>query len=835
MPAAFGCAVSLTCASEAQSVRQVESSNELMTQIEEQLERSYIPHLRSQFKRGLPVLFTGAGFSLGAKSILDEPMPSVQEVQAALWDLCFPNEAFDGSSLQDLYDHAYRRHPNQVEPLLRRMLTVDPSTLPIWYRKVFGLPWYRCYTLNIDDLTSAANIAFSLPRPLNSISATGSKSKDAANAWGLEVIHLNGTLDDLPDNVTFSLTQFADRLANPDPFYTDFTSDLISRPVVIIGTRLDEPPLWQHIEQRRARGGKTLRELRPRSYLVTPALALARKALLAELNIKWIPMTAEKFTSKVLGQLQDEARVGLQVFSGKGQQQSSTVPIVADLAVKPTMHSEFLLGQEPIWADLQSGRAAHRSIDNTLWKILQSKLHTDQGTLIVVTGTAGSGKSTSMMRVCLKLQSEGTPVGWIDRDSDISPSNIRKAMNRNGSPRVLAIDDADLYGVSLSLLVRDLVRSSAGRIVLVAIRSSKVDRVLNPTVMGNISGNEVPMPPLTDSDIDGLIQVLDENNRLGYLKGMSLSQRREQFQRQAGRQLLVAMIQATSNRRFHEKAIDELTELETISAKVYALIAVSHSFRFGLRREEVLVASGEVSNKLLNAVDQLANRKIVNQRPNGFIWARHRVIADVIHDRLQRSGQIKGVIEGLSYLAASKVRIGMSRSERPRRMLRILLSHDHLLRVLGLSATRNLYASLEQLLHWDYHYWLQRGSAEVEDGELHLAEQFLNQAKSISPNQPMVKNEWAYLLLKQAIENPRGKDAPTLVRQATDILEGLMRGQDRLSSYPYHVLGSQGLAWSRRGLGTQEKGRYLHSLLAMPIELGSATQDIGGGGALGTI
>ena len=41
-----------------------------------------------------------------------------------------------------------------------------------------------------------------------------------------------------------------------------------------------------------------------------------------------------------------------------------------------------------------------------------------------------------------------------------------------------------------------------------------------------------------------------------------------------------------------------------------------------------------------------------------------------------------------------------------------------------------------------------------------------------------------------------------------------MSTSERMSSYPYHVLCSQGLAWSRRGLGSQDKGRYLHSLIA---------------------
>ena len=786
-----------------------------MTEIEEQLEQTFIPHLKTQFSLGIPVLLTGAGFSLGASNHEGQSLPSYKDLQAELWDLCFPGEEFDGSSLQDLYDHAVRQRPRETEPLLRKLLTVNPETLPSWYRNIFSLPWLRCYTLNIDDLTDAANTAFSLPRRLVPISATRSTPTATESPQRLEIVHLNGTLEDLPDDVTFSLTQFAERLARQEPHYVNFAADLLCRPVVIIGTRLDEPPLWQHVEYRRRRGGRSLRELRPRSYLVTPSLDRARKALLADLNIHWIPMTGETFTSQVLGQVREEAHIGLKRFSEARAERPSDVPLVADLAVRPGDPSEFLLGQEPIWADLQSGRAVRRSIDDDLWTAIQSSVDNDQGSLLVLTGTAGSGKSTSLMRACLQLQGNGTPVGWVDRDHMPSPRDIRVAMKQQGSPRVLAIDDADMCGSALSSLIRNLLHSGSPRIILVAIRSTKVDSVLNPPDLTQTPLQEFAMPHLTDPDIDGLIKVLDQHNRLGYLKGKSLAEQRKQFQKQAGRQLLVAMIQATSNRKFEEKAVDELTDLEEVDAKVYALVAAAHALRFGLQREEIPVASGDLTNKALNAVDQLVNRKILHRRPNGFIWARHRVIAEIIQDALQKSGQIKGVLEGLAYLAATKARPEMSRSNRPRHMLRVLLNHDYLLRVIGLDAARNLYGSLENLLHWDYHYWLQRGSAEVERGELPHAEQCLNQARSISPDDPLVQNEWAYLLFRQAIESPGSTGAQALVRDATKILEGLMSTSVGLSSYPYHVLCSQGLAWSRRGMSSQDRGRYLHSLIAI--------------------
>ena len=82
---------------------------------------------------------------------------------------------------------------------------------------------------------------------------------------------MNGTLIDVPDNITFARSQYAQRIDN-DPFYQQLLADLLSRPLVFIGSGLDEAPLWEHIVSRRTKGDRRNQELRPRSYLVTPTL-----------------------------------------------------------------------------------------------------------------------------------------------------------------------------------------------------------------------------------------------------------------------------------------------------------------------------------------------------------------------------------------------------------------------------------------------------------------------------------------------------------------------------------------------------------------------------------
>src|SRR5690348_15985960 len=84
--------------------------------------------------------------------------------------------------------------------------------------------------------------------------------------------------------------------------------------VVFVGTQLDEPPLWQHLELRGTRG-RRLRELRPGSYLVSPTLPDARAAMLEEFNITWVQMDAEIFADEVLSSLTAEFGSGQRVIS----------------------------------------------------------------------------------------------------------------------------------------------------------------------------------------------------------------------------------------------------------------------------------------------------------------------------------------------------------------------------------------------------------------------------------------------------------------------------------------------------------------------------------------
>jgi len=220
-----------------------------MPMTEEEIRHTAIPHLAGQFSRGLVVIFTGAGFSRDASNILGNPVLLVNEMKQDLWKICFPSLVYDSStSLQELFDYALIRHRNELTNLLLSSFTVDADSVPEWYGRLFGLAWFRAYTLNIDDLEEATQRRYAIGRPIVPLSATTDQLSQATDApvQGalLDMVHLNGKLSDGPLKVTFSTTQYAERLARQEPWYVRLSSELLTHSFVFIGTQLDESPLW---------------------------------------------------------------------------------------------------------------------------------------------------------------------------------------------------------------------------------------------------------------------------------------------------------------------------------------------------------------------------------------------------------------------------------------------------------------------------------------------------------------------------------------------------------------------------------------------------------------
>jgi hypothetical protein len=795
------------------------------------IEDTDLARLRAQISRGEVILFTGAGFSLGARGTSGQEMPSSGELKRELWKLCYPGDTYDDySSLGDLYAAALKRSKSELTNLIHSRLCVDPASLPDYYRTIFNFPWLRCYTLNVDDLESAAYRKFKFDRKIVSISA---RERDTTqlpgitpSPRGLEVVHLNGMVPASPESLTFSETQYAERIGNQEPWYARCVVDITSRPVVFIGTVLNEALLWQHMELRRRRENLG-RDLRPTSVLITRDLPLPRRDILRDLRINWVQGTAEEFVQQVLSKLTAEASKGFTFLREHSEAKTAGyIPLVGHLATEqPKLETEYLLGDEPRWSDILSGRAIARAHDQSLLESCEAILEGKEiSTAVAITGTAGTGKSTALMSLALKLSSKGVPVLWVDKDSEVSPGRIKSRVRDAHEPIVLAVDDADMFGRELNYMLLDLVPEVKDFLFVFATRSSKVDAVVSTVSLHRrLKIREHVVPPLNDTDIDGLIAVLAKNNRLGVLTGGSLESRRAAFRDQAGRQLLVAMIQATSGENFEKKAENEFLELEGMLRYIYALIAVASSLRQMITKDEVLLACEDGYEEALVALDRLAARHLVVALASpGEYRSRHRVIADIVFDKLKETGELREVLTGIAWALASKVGSPLDRYSRAGKFLVRVMNHDFLLNTLGFPGASDLYTRIEPVLSTEYHFWLQRGSLEVECGDIRKAENFLGAARSLGGEDYRVGTAYAYMLMRKAWEAPMDLHAEEYLQAGIDELEHIIEDWGYRSHYPYHVLGSQGLAWAHRGIAKKDARREFIEYLEKMVDAGLA-------------
>lgn len=764
------------------------------------IDSGMVARLRRQLATGDVVLFTGAGFSRGATARDGKPVASVNDLKQELWRLAFPSDPAvdESSSLGDLFDVAVARAGGAVADLLNRRLRVDPSKVSDRYRAWFSLPWYRHYTLNLDDLDEVVASHWSLPRDILSLSG----NRDGIPVTGnLLSVHVNGHVSNFPD-VTFSAPQYGQRLARVEAWYSTLVADVLNRPVLFVGTVLEEPGLWQYIEYRQQRSRESV-ELRPPSYLVTPNLPAARAALLKRYNIDWIEAREDEFFEAALADVTTEAELGHAVLARRYHPSRGIValkPLSEVRDAEPDLDlSLYLLGREPFWKDLTEGYVIERRFETALL----ADARTGDYDAVILTGTAASGKSTSAMRLALALEAEGSTVTVLAAtEGDRNVARVVAAARATKSD-VVVIDDLDLFGDRAPRLLAEIASLSPAPLVVAAIRSSRLQALDLRSELSDCQLLERTVPPLHDDDINALIAALDRANRLGRLSGLSMKERRRVFRDQCGRQLLVAMYQATSGESLHDRVFSECEDLAGASRIAYGIAAIATSERQFVLRDELTIgigaATGGMEYEKLNVVPDLIRRDLLISDGVG-LRVRHRWVAETAIEFYQANGLLGPSLKGLVVALAMKADPQAGWSSREQRLLRRILNHDYLQRVCGdIAVAREVYALVEALLSWDYHYWLQRGSLEVETGNLPLAENFLNSAVSgAPPNDYRVSTEYAYLLLKKASATPRAPGAATWAETALKDLEHAMADRGRDDSYPFHVYGSQGLSWSRR-------------------------------------
>ena len=690
---------------------------------------------------GEVVLITGAGFSADLKDFYGDHLPIGTSLAKEIWPLVFGSEPFDDStSLSEIFQLALDESKIGLKEQLDKIFHVDPNSLPqrfnIWYQ----FPWKAVYTLNVDDSTDI--IANQLADHMNIIS-TFSDSLANLKSNRLNVIHLNGRIDDFP-NVTFTVDDFNDRMLNDSAIYSQFITDISTNHVLVIGSKLEEPPLWYHLRKREIQSHR--KEMRPKSWYVSPNINITKRKTLQKLNFEFIDDNEEEFYEEYLHpniiNLRPEHYPENQV---KKLPYSLVNELLEESRTKESF-KDFLLGNAPTILDVTRGYAVEFDQDKDLIIKIQR-----MQTSAIILGTAGSGKTTSLLRIAVLLHAEGYKIGWMDSETS-EHSSFGEILDSLKELDFILIDDFDRFSEQGEQILNRCKEYDTK--IIVAMRHHRyIGLEYERKQLFEIKHI---LHELSPDDASNLIKALAAAHRLGALEGRSHQEQLKSFLRDSDRQLIVCLKEAVSGRKFDDIIADECEELRNVDEFIYIFVCLSMTLDGYLPSRDEIFTVGAMAEYTPEEVDSslkklLKSRILIMQ--NFKILARHRVISESSIRYYKSAGKLpKAVSTIIKFFYSKSDPIDPGSSKHGRLYIR-LIKHDTIQNLVGTVGGREVYSNVEEILSPQSHFWLQRGSFETSYGDYHKANTFLNQAAGKSPEDIQIKTAKYYLSLIQSFQN----------------------------------------------------------------------------------
>jgi len=798
-----------------------------------------IKHLKRALFSNRVILFLGAGFSCEAKSASDNQIPTGPQLSKILWDFCGYEEEYTEIDLQTIFEAALksRKGLRALHDLLSDHLCC--KDFPDWYRLLSKQYWHRIYTTNIGDLVERIYEKPILPLTLDTCVNPMDDFRERDPFLGkLQFIKLNGSIENDPTTYTFSARQYAKRSTDFDIWYDHFVRDYMTRVTIFIGTNLNEPLFWRHIELRQRRGVREP-EFRPRSYLVCPKISTPRKDILSEFNIVPIELDAEGFFTWLeksigspptidvvieaynptlttifklrLGELKPPEILRLQNFYSNFELVKIEEPSSSH------RRKSYLLGKEPDWQDLYHDVDAWRDINGEFISEIESCLPKDDEVHVVaLLGTAGSGKSTILKRAALHFCAKGFPCFYSTSEQLLNYRDFIGALETIDKRLLIFLDDTDFALRWLARIVEHCKNADKKPIFIVASRINRYERWAGQ-LLKTVTVKEVLAPDLSDDDINRLIEKLSEEELLGRLRGLGHKERFSEFKIRAKKQILVAMREATEGRDFDEIIKHEYNDIEPHEAKtLYLCIALACSEHHRLSIQQILAASDERSSATFSYLNKNL-RGLITQFSghSDYFEARHPIIATLIVDDIAVRPDLLEAYEQLLPVLAHDIGRNTDFGNRIFRLYRRLINHLAIYKRFAqkIEFARSIYESVKHYVSGDCHFWLQYGSLELEYGELSYASNYLAQAESIEPTDDFVLTAKGHLRYRQAREAESYQTAERLLEEARDLITNQIATRPEYSPHSFHIFGSQELAFARQWIKDRDDEEYKNTLM----------------------
>lgn len=472
------------------------------------------------------------------------------------------------------------------------------------------------------------------------------------------------------------------------------------------------------------------------------------------------------------------------------------VHVRSDLPCDQIPAQEFYRGASYGWSPIQQDFDVARSLTDTVLNdcVLMDEVdRTVACDFYLVKGHAGSGKTVVLKRLAWDATVVFSKICLYYADMARIPYDAIAEVAEAVDERIfLFIEHPADHIADLAYLLRRARREGLRITVICAERGNEWN--VECGALKSLVTEVYDIRYLSRREIVNLLSKLKQNNCLGLLGGLTEEERIAAFEKKAGRQLLVALHEATLGKPFEDTIYDEFQSIEPEGARrIYLTICT-------LNRLEVVVRAGVIKRvhgvsfdefrqkfflpleSIVQTLDYMSSRDMAYQ-------ARHPWIAEVVFERVLKSADER---YDLYLQLLDALDIGYEADRRAFR--RLIRARDLIALFPDPRLVRRLYEKARETVGEDAYLYQQRAIFEMrrENPNLALAYEYLTNAVRVAPYDKSIVHSLAEL------EIERSKRANSEMEQGRHLgsaqrLARSLTGSDTDSSYGFHTLCKIGL------------------------------------------
>lgn len=724
------------------------------------------PVLINEIRQGRVVLFFGSGGSKGAIDKNGNEAPDGEQLRQLLARRFLGRPPKDGESLAWIAELAISETDiGTVQDFIRDLLMgLEPAQ---FHLKIPMFQWRGIFSTNYDLVLEKSYSAVSkrvqevIPLITNN-DRLDDKLRSAAN---VALVKLHGCITRTHDERTpliLTTDQYGTHRENRDRLFRLFDEWGHEYSIVFLGHGMQDSDMRIALLEL----GK-LGAFRPRYYLVRPNVDALERRLWESKRITVLDGTLEQFMEAIdsgvpasFRQIIAPASTGHPITHRFASSATMSREVADSLATDlEYVHSSiqvassnpkaFYKGFDLGWFGIVANLDVRRRLTDEIlfdWLLISDSDRPTPIELFVVKAAAGAGKSILLRRLAWELGVEGEQLVLFMRgQGHLRYEPLRELANLTKQRLFVFVDNSADHVSELLEIIR---RARSDAIPLTIITAERVNT-------WNVACDRLE-PYLTDgfeltnlsrAEIEQLVDLLETHGSLGYLEKVNRDERIAAFTERAGRQLLVALHEATSGRPFEDILVDEYNEIRPREAKaLYLTVCVLNRLDIPVRAGIIARIHGipfvEFRERFLGPLEHVVGVQENLATRDFFYVARHPEIAGIVFDRIltspsERYNEYVSLVGALNLAYSTDVRAFRS-LVRARALMELFPDHD---------AVRGIFEAAGRLVGEDGYLLQQLGIYEMlrPNGSYNEAQRLLGEARKRNPRDTSIVHSMAEL------------------------------------------------------------------------------------------